>query len=111
MAARTAAPARNILKIFVPSCPAGERFQLESYFPSGQMFIARGVAEGKLSLSDDDIQDRIYACTGCLSCQQQCGVYHHQHIFETVQALRTEAVTQGFLNPGYMCHLLRPEGR
>ena len=55
-----------------------------------------------ISLEDDDIRDRIYSCTGCLSCEQQCGVYHHQHIFEIVQALRTEAVTQGFLNPAYM---------
>ena len=93
---------KDVLNIFVPACPAGERYQVESYFPSGRMFLARGVSEGVLSLSDDEIRDRIYACTGCLSCEQQCGVYHHQHIFETVQALRTEAVTQGLLNPGYM---------
>ncbi len=93
---------KDVLNIFVPACPAGERYQVESYFPSGRMFIARGVSEGVLSLSDDDIRERIYACTGCLSCEQQCGVYHHQHIFETVQVLRTEAVTQGLFNPGYM---------
>ena len=93
---------KDVLKIFVPSCPAGERYQLDSFFPSGQMFIARGVSEGIFTLADDDIRERIYACTGCLSCEQQCGVYHHQHIFEIVQTLRTEAVTQGFLNPAYM---------
>jgi Fe-S oxidoreductase len=93
---------KDVLNIFVPACPSGEMYQLESFFPSGRMFLARGVAEGILSLSDDEIRERIYACTGCLSCEQQCGVYHHQHIFETVQAMRTEAVTQGLLNPGYM---------
>jgi Fe-S oxidoreductase len=93
---------KDVLNIFVPACPAGERYQVESYFPSGRMFLARGVSEGVLSLADDDTRDRIYACTGCLSCEQQCGVYHHQHIFETVHALRSEAVTQGLLNPGYM---------
>ena len=93
---------KDVLNLFVPSCPAGERFQLESYFPSGQVFIARAVSEGIFSLDDDEIRDRIYACTGCLSCEQQCGVYHHQLIFEIVQALRTEAVTQGLLNPAYM---------
>ena len=93
---------KDILNIFVPACPSGEKYQVESYFPSGRMFLARGVTEGVLSLSEDEIRDRIYACTACLSCEQQCGVYHHQHIFETVQALRTEAVTQGLLNPGYM---------
>jgi Fe-S oxidoreductase len=93
---------KDVLNIFVPACPSGERYQVESYFPSGRMFIARGVSQVQLSLSDEEIRDRIYACTGCLSCEQQCGVYHHQHIFEVVQALRTEAVTQGLLNPGYM---------
>jgi Fe-S oxidoreductase len=93
---------KDVLNIFVPACPAGERYQVESYFPSGKMFLARGVLEGKLTLADDDIRDRIYACTGCLSCEQQCGVYHHQHIFEVVQALRTEAITQGYSNPAYL---------
>jgi Fe-S oxidoreductase len=92
---------RSVLSIFVPACPAGERFQLESYFPSGKQFIARAISNGTMTL-DDDVLERIYACTGCLSCEQQCGVYHHQHIFETVQNVRTEAVTQGFMNPGYM---------
>lgn len=93
---------KDVLNIFVPACPAGEKYQFESYFPSGQMTIAKGVTEGILSLADDDIRERIYACTGCLSCEQQCGVYHHQHIFETVQTLREEAVTQGLLHPAYM---------
>jgi Fe-S oxidoreductase len=93
---------KGVLNIFVPACPAGEKYQLESYFPSGKMLIARGIVNGALSLDDDDTRERIYACTGCLSCEQQCGVYHHQHIFETVQALRSEAVTQGNLNPAYM---------
>ncbi len=93
---------KDVLNIFAPACPSGEKYQLESYFPSGKMLIARGIVNGELNLDDDDIRERIYACTGCLSCEQQCGVYHHQHIFETVQAMRTEAVTQGALNPAYM---------
>ena len=93
---------KGVLTLFVPCCPAGERFQLESYFPSGKLFIGRGVLEGILTLADDDTLQRIYACTGCRSCEQQCGVYHHEHIFEAVQAIRTEAITQGFLNPAYI---------
>ena len=93
---------KDVLNIFAPACPSGEKYQLESYFPSGRMLIARGVSSGVLDLSDEDILERIYTCTGCLSCEQQCQVYHHQHIFEVIQALRTEAVTQGSLNPAYM---------
>ncbi len=93
---------KDVLNSFVPACPSGERYQVESYFPSGKVFIARGIQEGVLSLSDEELRDRVYSCTACLSCEQQCGVYHHQHIFEIVQALRTEAVTRGLFNPGYM---------
>jgi len=93
---------KDTLITFIPSCPAGEKFQLESYYPSGMVFIARAVSEGILSLEDEEIRDRIYACTGCLSCEQQCGVYHRQYIFDIVKALRTEAVTHGYLNPPYM---------
>jgi Fe-S oxidoreductase len=93
---------KDIVEIFIPSCPAGERFQLESYFPSGQILTARAISEGIMNLSDDELRERIYACTGCLSCEQVCGVYHHRHIFEIVHAVRVEAVTRGYLNPGYM---------
>lgn len=93
---------KEVLNIFAPACPSGEMYCLESYYPSGKMLIARGVSNNVLDLSDEEILDRIYACTGCLSCEQQCQVYHHQHIFEVVQALRAEAVTQGSLNPAYM---------
>jgi Fe-S oxidoreductase len=93
---------KGVLDIFAPACPAGEMYRLESYYPSGKMLIARGVSNGILDLTDEEILKRVYACTGCLSCEQQCQVYHHQHIFEVVQALRSEAVTQGSLNPAYM---------
>ncbi len=93
---------KSVQGLFLPSCPAGEKFKLESYFASGKQFIARAVSQGVLSLEDDDTRERIYACTGCLSCQQQCGVYHHEHLFDIVQSVRTKAIDQGYFNPAYM---------
>ena len=93
---------KSLLETFTPACPAGNRYKLESYYASGKMLIARGVVEGALDLEDEDVLERIYACTGCLNCEEICGVFHHQHIFDFVQALRTEAVTRGALNPAYM---------
>lgn len=87
---------------YVASCPSGQKFQLESYFPSGRLLIGRGVLEGKVSLDDEDVRERIYTCLACRNCERQCSVYHHEHIFETVQAIRTELITQGLLNPPYM---------
>ena len=60
---------KEVLNIFAPACPAGEMYQLESYYPSGKILIARAVSNGIFDLSDDDIRERIYACTGCLSCE------------------------------------------
>jgi len=93
---------KETTETYEPSCPAGEMYHLESYYPSGKMAVARAFASGAISLEDDETRHRIYACTGCRSCEQQCGVYHHQHIFETIQAVRMEAVARGLLNPGYM---------
>ena len=93
---------KEVLRIFTPSCPAGERYKKESFFPSGMVAITRGVYREELPLEDDDIRERIYACTGCLSCQQQCSVYHHNHIFEMIQAVREESITRGLMKPEYM---------
>ena len=46
---------KDVLNIFAPACPSGEMYQLESYFPSGRMLIARGVSNGVLDLSDEEI--------------------------------------------------------
>jgi len=92
---------KSFSNIFEPGCPAGERYKLESYYASGKQLIARALAEGKLSLSDDEMRERIYACTGCLVCQQICGVFHHEHIFDIVQSVRTEAISNGFFHPAY----------
>jgi len=93
---------KDVLNISLPCCPPGEMFQLESYYPSGRQYLARGVGQGTLTLSDEDTRHRIYTCTGCRSCEQQCGVYHHEHIFDIIQATRVEAINQGFLNPSHM---------
>ncbi len=93
---------KEMLRIYAPSCPAGERYRKESFYPSGMMAIARGVYNNELPFEDDEIRERIYACTGCLSCQQVCSVYHHTHIFEIIQAAREEAVTRGLMKPEYM---------
>ncbi len=101
-ACSTCGTCRDFLKLCVPCCPPLEMFQLESYSPSGRLLLARGVKEEALTLADEDTRHRLYTCTGCRACEQQCGVYHHEHIFDTIQATRTEAITQGFLNPPYM---------
>jgi len=80
---------------YFDSCPAGKRFQLESYWPSGKVWIARGLLEGKLQFTESIVK-RIFACPTCGSCSVQCELEVHDHLLDIIEALRAEAVSQGF---------------
>jgi heterodisulfide reductase subunit D len=80
---------------YFDSCPGGKHFQLESYWPSGKVWIARGLLEGQLQFSDSIVK-KIFACPTCGSCMVQCELEVHDHLLEIIEALRAEAVNQGF---------------
>lgn len=80
------------------SCPAFERFKWECYTASGKVWLARDLFEGKYPLSES-IRDKIFSCTLCGNCSEQCQQEiseHHQDIFE---ALREECVDAGLSLP------------
>ncbi|MHA1648797.1 MAG: (Fe-S)-binding protein [Candidatus Helarchaeota archaeon] len=86
---------KYIINKYYDSCPSGKKFQLESYWPSGKTWIARGLIEGKLKFSDSIVQ-KIYACPTCGNCMIQCELEVSDHILEIIETLRAEAVRQGF---------------
>ena len=82
---------------WLPVCPAGEKYGFEPYFPSGKMWIARGVTEGKLGLDDPELLKIIYSCTLCGNCEKQCQTdILNDHITEIIETLREMAVESGF---------------
>ena len=87
--------------LYLPSCPPGQKFQFEGYFASGKMLIGRGLQEGALSLEDEDVLERIYTCTACRACDENCGGLPKEHIVEVIEALRQMAVSEGCLIPAH----------
>ena len=80
-----------------PICPAGTEFGFEGYFSSkGKAAFARGICDGTLSFEDAEFLEAIYKCTVCAGCQNQCQVDYKPHIPEVIEAMRREAVEQGF---------------
>ena len=87
--------------MYLPSCPPGTRFAFKSYFSTGRLMIGRGLMEGKLTLEDDDILERIYTCTTCRACHVSCGNLPSEHIVDVVQGLRQMAVGTGCILPAH----------
>jgi Fe-S oxidoreductase len=92
---------KSFYSLYLPSCPPGHRFTLRSYYPTGRLMIGRGLKEGVLSLEDDDVLDRLYTCTACRACQENCGSLPKEHIVDVIEGLRQMAVSVGCIMPAH----------
>jgi heterodisulfide reductase subunit D len=84
-------------KGFEPSCPSGEKYLFESYWPSGKIRTIRGVLLGDLEWSED-MKDAIFACPTCGFCMDSCQAPHADYIVDMIEALRELAVKH--IGPG-----------
>lgn len=82
---------KYIFRDYGPSCPSGEQNKLETYFASGRISIARGLAVGDIDWQESLLKP-VFACTTCGACQIQCMAPHREHIVEMIEELRSEAV-------------------
>ncbi len=82
---------KYLFRDYRPSCPSGEYFGFETYYASGRIGIARGIATGDLEW-DETLLRPIFACTTCGSCEVQCLAPHRDHIVEMIEELRAQAV-------------------
>jgi Fe-S oxidoreductase len=87
--------------IFLPSCPPGARFKFNSYYATGRMLIGRGLQEGVLTLEDDDVLKRLYTCTVCRACDEDCGNLIKGHIVDVIEGIRQMAVSAGCTLPAH----------
>lgn len=85
---------KAVFGLFQPSCPAGEHFGFEGFYSSGKIWVARGIREGVLQWDDPELLRKLFACTLCGNCTQQCPMTVRERIMEVFEALRTEAVKQ-----------------
>ncbi len=86
---------KYIYHVYEDSCPSGVKFRFETFYPSGRIHIARGLLEGKLEWSDR-LRDILFACPTCGNCMVQCQARHHDTIIEIIEALRADAVSNGY---------------
>ena len=82
---------KYVFKEYGPSCPSGDHFLFESYFASGRLWIAHGIAKGELEW-DESLMEPIFACTTCGSCEEQCLAPHAKGIVDVIEELRALAV-------------------
>jgi heterodisulfide reductase subunit D len=78
-------------KSFDRSCPSGESFLFESYWPSGRIRTLRGLLLGDLEWNDQ-LKDPIFACTTCGACVDSCQAPHADYIVGIIEGLRELAV-------------------
>ena len=82
---------KYVFKEYGPSCPSGDHFLFETYFASGRLWIAHGIAKAELDW-DESLLEPIFACTTCGSCEEQCLAPHAKGIIDVIEELRTLAV-------------------
>jgi heterodisulfide reductase subunit D len=75
-------------------CPAGTYFQFEPYWASGKNLMARALLEGEYEMTESTVE-KIYSCVLCGNCEQACQQDVSEHLVETFEALRAEAVDKG----------------
>lgn len=92
---------RVFANLFLPSCPPGQRFKFNSYYATGRMIIGRGLKEGALTIEDDDVLERLYTCTACRACDENCGNLIKGHIVDVIEGLRQMAVSAGCTLPAH----------
>jgi Fe-S oxidoreductase len=85
--------------LFLPSCPSGHRFKFNSYFATGRLLMGKGLKEGLLSLEDDDVIERLYTCTACRACDENCANLIKGHIVDVIEGIRQMAVSAGRMLP------------
>jgi glycolate oxidase iron-sulfur subunit len=76
----------------LPVCPTYRETGRETSSPRGRAYLARGVAEGKIPLTEA-VADEMYLCLGCRACETACpsGV----RFGALLEAMRAEVEKQG----------------
>jgi glycolate oxidase iron-sulfur subunit len=58
----------------LPACPTYQQTSLETFSPRGRLSLMRAVEDGKLDLADAGLEEHLYHCLDCRSCNTVCPV-------------------------------------
>jgi Fe-S oxidoreductase len=84
--------------MYLPCCPAGERFGFDEYYSRGKAIIANDLLDGTLNWSHS-LANVIYRCAMCGACVEQCPVDYRDYILDVFRALRQESVERSLVPP------------
>ena len=60
---------------WVPICPKGNKFKMETFYAPGTFELIRAIIEGELTENSPKLQKAIYSCTMCGACSALCEIY------------------------------------
>jgi len=58
----------------LPACPTYQQTALETFSPRGRLSLMRAVEDGKLDLAEAGLEEDLYHCLDCRSCNTVCPV-------------------------------------
>jgi glycolate oxidase iron-sulfur subunit len=58
----------------LPACPTYQQTALETFSPRGRLSLMRAVEDGKLDLAEAGLEENLYHCLDCRSCNTVCPV-------------------------------------
>src|SRR5512143_2781113 len=58
----------------LPACPTYQQTALETFSPRGRVSLMRAVEDGQLDLAEAGLEEHLYHCLDCRSCNTVCPV-------------------------------------
>ena len=89
---------RQAYGIYEPICPSGMKFGFDSHFAIGRISLARAILDNEIKI-DPDLMRRVYTCTSCGACDEQCHEAVGVDPLQVIEELKYEAVEKGMIPP------------
>lgn len=84
--------------VFAPICPSGMKYGFDSHYAIGRVELARAFLEGRLDITPD-VMRRIYTCTSCGSCDEQCNPAVGINPLRIIEEFKYEGIEKGLIPP------------
>jgi len=89
---------REAYGVSAPICPSGIKFGFDSHYAIGRISLAKAVLGGEIKL-DSDLMRRVYTCTSCGACDEQCHDAVGVDPLQVIEELKYAAVEGGVIPP------------
>lgn len=84
--------------VYAPICPSGIKFGFDSHYAIGRISLARAVLDNEAKI-DSDLMRRVYTCTSCGACDEQCHDAVGVDPLQVIEELKIAAVEEGMIPP------------